>query len=73
MVPRRSLLKAALVLPISVKFGTRSGRSQESGAYSYSYPLGLPGRPLGDGFVIRHTFTSENTWYLPNYWHTGED
>ncbi len=71
MVPRRSLLKAALVLPISVMLGTRSGRSQESGVYSY--PLGIPGRALGDGFFIRHTFTSENTWYLPNYWHTGED
>jgi hypothetical protein len=39
----------------------------------YSYPIGLPGRPLGDGFFIRHGYTTENTWYNPGYWHTGED
>jgi murein DD-endopeptidase MepM/ murein hydrolase activator NlpD len=40
---------------------------------SYSYPIGLPGRPLGDGFLIRHGFQVENTWYNPGHWHTGED
>ncbi|MEO7910565.1 MAG: M23 family metallopeptidase, partial [Roseiflexaceae bacterium] len=42
-------------------------------AMAYSYPIGLLGRPLGDGFFIRHGYTTENTWYNPGYWHTGED
>lgn len=40
---------------------------------SYSYPIGAPGRPLGDGFFIRHGAQVENTWYAPGNWHTGED
>ena len=39
----------------------------------FSYPIGTPGRPLGDGFFIRHGVQVENTWYNPGYWHTGED
>ena len=30
---------------------------------------GLP----GDGFLIRHGYATENTWYNPGWWHTGED
>jgi hypothetical protein len=33
----------------------------------------MPGKPLGDGFFIRHGAQVENTWYNPGYWHTGED
>ena len=40
---------------------------------AYSYPIGTPGKPLGDGFFIRHGVQVENTWYNPGYWHTGED
>jgi murein DD-endopeptidase MepM/ murein hydrolase activator NlpD len=39
----------------------------------FSYPIGTPGKPLGDGFFIRHGYAAENTWYNPGYWHTGED
>src|SRR5436853_319589 len=39
----------------------------------FSYPIGIPGQPLGDGFFIRHGMQAENTWYNPGYWHTGED
>ena len=39
----------------------------------FSYPIGTPGKPLGDGFFIRHGVAVENTWYNPGYWHTGED
>lgn len=42
-------------------------------ALRYGYPLGLPGRPPGDGFLIRHGAQVENTWYSPGNWHTGED
>ena len=38
-----------------------------------SFPVGFPGQALGDGFFVRHGFTVENTWYLPGFWHTGED
>ncbi len=39
----------------------------------YSYPIGRTGSILGDGFYVRHGYATENTWYLPGYWHTGED
>lgn len=35
--------------------------------------MGIPGRPLGDGFVIRHVYAAENTWFNPGWWHTAED
>jgi murein DD-endopeptidase MepM/ murein hydrolase activator NlpD len=35
--------------------------------------MGIPGRPLGDGFFLRHGVYVENTWFNPNHWHTGED
>ncbi|MBK9712150.1 MAG: M23 family metallopeptidase [Kouleothrix sp.] len=35
--------------------------------------MGKPGRPAGDGFFIRHGAETENTWYNPGWWHTGED
>jgi hypothetical protein len=38
-----------------------------------SLPIGWPDRPAGDGFRIGHGFQCENTWYLPGYWHCGED
>jgi murein DD-endopeptidase MepM/ murein hydrolase activator NlpD len=41
--------------------------------YGFAYPIGTPGQPLGDGFFIRHGYQTENTWYNPGYWHTGED
>lgn len=45
----------------------------ESLTAAWSYPIGLPERALGDGFFIRHGYITENTWYNPGYWHTGED
>lgn len=50
-----------------------SSSVQPSASVAYSYPIGVPGRPLGDGFFIRHGYTVENTWFNPGYWHTGED
>ena len=34
---------------------------------------GFPARPLGDGFLVRHGYATENTWYNPGWLHTGED
>lgn len=44
-----------------------------SAAPAFSYPIGLPGRAPGDGFFIRHGYATENTWYNPGDWHSGED
>lgn len=52
--------------------GTGSVVAQPA-ASTFSYPIGLPGQPVGDGFYIRHGYATENTWYLPGYLHTGED
>ena len=40
---------------------------------AYSYPVGIPGRPPGDGFFIRDAYAVENTWYNPGWLHTAED
>jgi murein DD-endopeptidase MepM/ murein hydrolase activator NlpD len=40
---------------------------------TYGYPIGFPGQPLGDGLLIRHGYATENTWYNPGWWHSGED
>lgn len=38
-----------------------------------SYPIGIGGHVLGDGMIMRHGFSTENTWFNPGWWHTGED
>ena len=40
---------------------------------AYGYPVGIPGRPLGDGFFIRDGYDVENTWFNPGWLHTAED
>lgn len=64
----------------AVAFGTLSApvaataRAQQSSPQPvWSYPIGTPGKALGDGFLVRHGYATENTWYNPNWWHTGED
>jgi hypothetical protein len=37
------------------------------------YPIRSGDALPGDGFIIRHGFATENTWYNPGYWHTAED
>ena len=57
------LLAAAGLLPC---VDSRSTRAQpQVVAPAYSYPMGLPGRPLGDGLLVRHGYATENTWYNP--------
>lgn len=52
---------------------TATAAPAEALSAAWSYPIGLPERALGDGFFIRHGYITENTWYNPGYWHTGED
>ena len=47
--------------------------SAQPAAPAYALPIGRPGRVPGDGFLIRHGYACENTWYNPGDWHTGED
>jgi hypothetical protein len=69
-ISRRAILAGGVV--VATGSGYRSGAAEEY-ASAFSLPIGLPGRPLGDGFIIRHGYACENTWYNPGWWHTGED
>lgn len=57
---------AALAIPTRAVFA-------QPAAPAFSAPIGLPGQTLGDGFLIRHGYACENTWFSPGWWHTGED
>lgn len=35
--------------------------------------MGIPGRPLGDGFIVRHGYACENTIVQTGWLHTAED
>jgi murein DD-endopeptidase MepM/ murein hydrolase activator NlpD len=65
---RRTLLATALALP-----GLSHSARAAVGVPAFAYPIGWPGQLPGDGFLIRHGYATENTWYNPGYWHTGED
>lgn len=70
MLTRRSLVAA--LLAGSTRAIPGPARAQPR-ALAFSYPIGLPGRVLGDGFIVRHGYATENTWYNPGWLHTGED
>lgn len=63
------LLAAAGIVP---SLAPSRALAQETGP-AYTYPMGLPSSVLGDGMLIRHGYATENTWFNPGWWHTGED
>lgn len=69
VLSRRLLVAGALVstsrFPLPVRAQTRSAVP--------SLPIGWSDQPPGLGFRIGHGFQTENTWYLPGYWHCAED
>lgn len=71
-LPRLSR-RAALGGMTAVFAARQVGVAAQASSQELWYPIrageGLP----GDGFIIRHGFACENTWYNPGYWHTGED
>lgn len=67
---RRSFAAALLAAPVGAAGGWTRAQAPDP---RFSYPIGLPGRVLGDGFVVRHGYATENTWYNPGWLHTGED
>jgi len=67
---RRAIVGAIASAALATR--TRPMLSQ-SQVPAFGYPVALPGGVLGDGFIVRHGYATENTWYLPGYLHTGED
>lgn len=67
---RRSMVAGGFGLAAGL--AANVARAQQS-PFPLSLPIGLPGNALGDGFIIRHGYACENTWYNPGWWHTGED
>jgi hypothetical protein len=66
---RRTILHA--LAAAAVVSGGPLARAQA--APGYGYPMGYPGRVLGDGLLIRHGYAVENVPYYPGWWHTGEN
>ncbi|MFN8593681.1 MAG: M23 family metallopeptidase [Thermomicrobiales bacterium] len=64
---RRALIAAGVGLTAA-----RRATAQET-MPRFSYPMGIPGNPLGDGLLIRHGYAVENIPYYPGWWHTGEN
>jgi murein DD-endopeptidase MepM/ murein hydrolase activator NlpD len=69
---RRAAVTGAVGSIITAMNGWRASAQEEDGT-NWSYPIAWEGRTLGDGFVIRHGFACENTWYHPGWYHTAED
>jgi len=57
----------------AARVGSGQRTMAQSSGVGWSYPVALPNRVPGDGFVLRHGYATENTWYNPGWWHTGED
>lgn len=65
--------RCALFAPIAAAFMRAPVTAQSGNVQVFSLPIGLPDQTPGDGFIIRHGYACENTWYNPGWWHTGED
>lgn len=68
-ISRRQLIGGAVA--VAVAAGPAAAR--QAGDDDWSLPIREPGGTPGDGFVIRHGFACENTWFNPGWWHTAED
>jgi hypothetical protein len=67
---RRSIMRGSLGATLASRFKSAAAQSVP---LVFGYPVGQPGDVFGDGFLIRHGYATENTWYLPGYLHAGED
>jgi len=70
LASRRDLLRGVITGPLLVRIQSASAQAS---APTFSPPIGLPDRVLGDGFFVRHGYACENTWYNAGWLHTGED
>ena len=69
---RRAVLRIITAAGLATRARPIPTRAQTP-APALSYPMGLLGHPLGDGMLVRHGYATENTWFNPGWWHTGED
>ena len=69
---RRTVLRIMAAAGLATRARPISSQAQTL-APALSYPMGLLGHPLGDGRLVRHGYATENTWFNPGWWHTGED
>jgi len=67
---RRGIMRASLGATLASRVKSAAAQSVP---LVFGYPVGQPGRVFGDGFLVRHGYATENTWYLPGYRHAGED
>lgn len=67
---RRVFLGGAAAAAIAIALPTRS---HAQSIFAFGLPIAEPGGLPGDGFLIRHGYQTENTWYNPGNWHTAED
>lgn len=73
--PSRRLSRRALLggmTGLAVASRAVPGHAQTS-APAFSYPMGIPGRPLADGLIVRHGYACENTIVQTGWLHTAED
>ncbi len=70
LATRRSVLRGAVAAGLAARIRPASAQTPSP---AFAYPIGQPRHVLGDGFVVRHGYACENTWYNPNWFHTGED
>lgn len=68
---RRGFLMAAAA--VAAYPGQLLARQEPGSLNTWSLPIRNAGAAPGDGFLIRHGFACENTWYNPGWWHTAED
>lgn len=60
--------------PGGIAVASAPSRSQPQAATpAFCYPIAAESGLPGDGFFPRHGFAVENTWFLPGFWHAGED
>ncbi|MGH7751571.1 MAG: M23 family metallopeptidase, partial [Gemmatimonadales bacterium] len=70
---RRTFLRLMAAAGLAPRLRAAETAAQAQADLFFSYPMGLPDRHLGDGLLIRHGYATENTWFNPGWWHTGED
>ncbi|HYH12738.1 MAG TPA: M23 family metallopeptidase, partial [Thermomicrobiales bacterium] len=67
---RRQFVAASLVTALHPHVGFAS---QPSTGAEWSLPIRNAGDVPANGFVVRHGFACENTWFSLGCWHTAED
>jgi hypothetical protein len=63
-VSRRTLLQTAILAALA---GPLHSAQAQGAQPTFTLPIGLPDRVLGDGFFVRHGYACENTLYNPGW------